>query len=169
MANRETTTVGGGCFWCIEAVYKRIEGVTSVVSGYAGGHVENPTYDQVCSGATGHAEVVQIEFDPEVVTFSDLLRRFFGAHDPSTLNRQGDDIGTQYRSIILYHDDEQKRGAEQVRDEVQKSIGKSVVTEITPLIEFFAAEEQQQDYFARNPNAGYCRLVIAPKLEKLGR
>ena len=168
VAHSDTVTVGGGCFWCIEAVYKRIQGVTSVVSGYAGGHMKNPTYEQVCSGATGHAEVARIEFDPDVLSLADLLRRFFAAHDPTTLNRQGNDVGTQYRSIVLFADEEQRLIAEQVREEARQSIGKSVVTEITQLIEFYPAEEYHQDYFARNPNAGYCRLVIAPKLKKLG-
>lgn len=168
MANKDIVTVGGGCFWCIEAVYKRIDGVTAVVSGYAGGHVENPTYEEVCSGATGHAEVTQIAFDPDVLSLADLLRHFFAAHDPTTLNRQGNDVGTQYRSIILFADEDQKRIAEKVREDVRQSIGKPVVTEITQLVEFYPAEEYHQDYFARNPNAGYCRLVIAPKLKKLG-
>ena len=163
----EKATIGGGCFWCVEAVYKRVAGALAVVSGYAGGTTTNPTYEQVCSGNTGHAEVTRIEFDPAVISYADLLRQFFRAHDPTTLNRQGNDIGTQYRSIILFHNEDQRREAELVREEIQDSIGRPVVTEIVPLGEFYAAEEYHQDYFSRNPNAGYCRLVIAPKIEKL--
>ena len=150
MGATETATVGGGCFWCIEAVYKRIGGVISVVSGYAGGHVADPTYEQVCSGSTGHAEVTRIEFDTAILSYRELLGHFFRAHDPTTWNRQGNDVGTQYRSIILYHNDDQRRSAEEVRAEVQKSLSRDVVTEIEPLQHFYPAEEYHQDYNAKH-------------------
>jgi len=164
---RERATLAGGCFWCLDAAYRRLEGVTDVVSGYTGGHRAAPTYEQVCSGATGHAEAVQIEFDPEVISYSDLLEVLWTIHDPTTLNRQGYDVGTQYRSAIYYHDDAQRAAAEASRDEVQKLWSKPVVTEITPLREFYPAEEYHQNYFARNPEKGYCVAVINPKLQKL--
>ena len=164
----ERITLGGGCFWCIEAVYKRVDGIVSVTSGYAGGETKNPTYEEVCSGRTGHAEVVRVEFDPGVIPLEDVLRRFFESHDPSTRNRQGNDVGTQYRSIVLYESDEQREVAERIRGEVDERLSGKVVTEIKPLEEFFPAEEYHQDYFDKHPNAGYCRLVIAPKLKKLG-
>lgn len=164
----ETITVGGGCFWCIEAVYKRIEGILDVTSGYAGGETGNPTYEEVCTGRTGHAEVVRIEFDPGVISLEDVLRRFFESHDPTTPNRQGNDVGTQYRSIILPGDDRQADVAERIRDEANARLGGRVVTSIERLGEFYPAEEYHQDYFDTHPNAGYCRLVIAPKLKKLG-
>jgi peptide-methionine (S)-S-oxide reductase len=163
----ETATLGGGCFWCIEAVYKAKEGVTAVTSGYAGGSRPNPTYEQVCTGATGHAEVVQIEYDTARISFEDILDTFWKAHDPTTLNRQGHDVGTQYRSIILYHNDEQRRIAEQSKAEAQKRFRDPIVTEIRELDTFYPAEDYHQDYFEKNPNAGYCRVVIAPKLKKL--
>lgn len=165
---RETATVGGGCFWCMEAVFKRIEGVDSVTSGYAGGDAEHPSYEDVCSGTTGHAEVVQVVFNPDVITYDDILRLFFRAHDPTTIDQQGADIGSQYRSIIFVGDELQQRTAESIRAEVESSIGKPVVTGIERLGAFFPAEDYHQDYFDKNPTAGYCRVVIAPKLGKLG-
>lgn len=162
-------TFGGGCFWCTEAVFESEPGVKSVTSGYAGGHVKDPTYDQVCDGTTGHAEVIQIEFDPAVVSFERLLELFWDAHDPTTLNRQGADVGTQYRSIILYHDDAQKQAAEKSKAAAQAELNRPIVTEIAPLGEFYPAEKYHQDYFRNNRGAPYCRAVIAPKLKKLGR
>ncbi len=164
----EVTTLGGGCFWCLEAVYDQLKGVTDVVSGYAGGHVPSPTYKQVCTGTTGHAEVVQITFDNEIISFADLLDVFFTIHDPTTLNRQGNDIGTQYRSAIFYHSDEQKRIAEEkIRQlEAQKLWNDPIVTQIEPIDTFYPAEDYHQEYFANNPDAGYCRVVIAPKVAK---
>ena len=164
----ETIALGGGCFWCIEAVYKRIDGITDVTSGYAGGETKNPTYEEVCTGRTGHAEVVRVEFDPGVIGVDEVLKRFFASHDPTTLNRQGNDVGTQYRSIVLYETDEQRQAAERIRDEVDRELSGSVVTQIEPLDAFYPAEDYHQDYFDNNPNAGYCRLIIAPKLKKLG-
>jgi peptide-methionine (S)-S-oxide reductase len=164
---RELATLGGGCFWCLDAAYRRIEGVTGVVSGYAGGQDPRPTYQRVCSGSTGHAEVVQVEFDPDVISYRDILDVFWAIHDPTTLNRQGADVGTQYRSIILTHDDAQRRVAEESRQAVAPLWPRPVVTEITPLETFFPAEEYHQDYFARNPDQGYCQVVINPKLAKL--
>ncbi|HVS41992.1 MAG TPA: peptide-methionine (S)-S-oxide reductase MsrA [Candidatus Dormibacteraeota bacterium] len=164
---RELATLGGGCFWCLDAAYRRIEGVTGVVSGYAGGDDPKPTYQRVCSGATGHAEVVQVEFDPDVISYGDILDVFWAIHDPTTLNRQGHDVGTQYRSIILTHDDTQRRIAEDSRQAAGSLWPRPVVTEIVPLEVFFPAEEYHQDYFARNPDQGYCQVVINPKLSKL--
>ena len=162
----ETAVFGGGCFWCLDAQFKLVNGVKSVVSGYAGGTTKNPTYEQVCTETTGHAEVIQVEFDPAVVTYADLLRKFFHAHDPTTLNRQGPDVGTSYRSIILYRDANQKAVAEAVRSEAQKDWPDPVVTEIVPLQAFYRAEDYHQDYFAKNPTQGYCRIVVAPKVKK---
>lgn len=162
----ETAVFGGGCFWCLDAQFKLVPGVISVISGYAGGTAKNPTYEQVCSETTGHAEVVQVEFDPSVVSYEDLLRKFFHAHDPTTLNRQGPDVGTSYRSIILYKDANQKEIAEKVKAEAQKNWSDPIVTEIVPLQTFYKAEEYHQDYFAKNPEQGYCRLVVAPKVKK---
>ena len=166
----EKATFGGGCFWCIEAVYERIEGVKSVVSGYAGGSVPNPTYEQVSTGTTGHAEVVQVEYDPEKISFAEILDLFWKAHDPTTMNRQGADAGTQYRSIILYHDEAQKTAAQNSMKALAalKTYKGRVVTEIKPLTVFYPAEEYHQDYYDRNPYAGYCAVVISPKLKKLG-
>lgn len=164
----ETATLGGGCFWCVEAVYERIDGVVDAVSGYAGGTVENPTYREVTTGRTGHAEVVQVTFDPEKISYEEILRIFFKSHDPTTLNRQGADVGTQYRSAVLYETEEQREIAERVRSEMQELYDDPIVTEIAPLTTFYEAEEYHQDYFEKNPYAGYCRVVIAPKLEKLG-
>lgn len=163
----ETATFGGGCFWCTEAVFKRVEGVIDVKSGYSGGTVTNPTYEQVCRGGTGHAEVVQITFDPEVVSFAELVRLHLISHDPTTLNRQGADVGTQYRSVIYTHNSEQERVAKQVIAELQPLVEDPIVTEVQPFRSFYRAEEYHQDYYARNPNARYCRGVIEPKLSKL--
>jgi peptide-methionine (S)-S-oxide reductase len=164
---REVATLGGGCFWCLDAAYRRVEGVTGVVSGYAGGEDPRPTYQRVCSGVTGHAEVVQVEFDPAVISYRDILDVFWAIHDPTTLNQQGHDVGTQYRSIILTHDDAQRQAAEESRAAVQALWPKPVVTEIVPLEVFHPAEEYHQDYYARNPEQGYCQVVINPKLAKL--
>jgi peptide-methionine (S)-S-oxide reductase len=160
-------TLGGGCFWCVEAVFETFEGVRSVVSGYAGGSTPNPAYEQVCSGNTGHAEVVQIEFDPSKISYEQLLEVFWATHDPTTPNRQGADTGTQYRSIILTHDDEQKQIAERSKTAAAKRFSDPIVTEIVPLTTFYPAEEYHQDYFKKNPNAPYCAYVISPKLQKL--
>ena len=165
---RETATIGGGCFWCLEAVYLELEGVCSVQSGYAGGHVENPSYRAVCGGQTGHAEVVQVEFDPEVVSFADVLRIFFTIHDPTTPDRQGADRGPQYRSIILTHDDTQRETAEKVMAEVEAAEmwPAALVTELTELERFWPAEAEHDDYYRRNPSQGYCRVVVEPKVLK---
>ena len=164
----EKATLGGGCFWCTEAVYLRMKGVVSVEPGYSGGHVKNPTYEEVCEGTTGHAEVIRITFDPSVVSFSDILEVFFQIHDPTTLNRQGADVGTQYRSVILYHSDEQKAAAlEAIRKVNEMQLYKRpVVTEVTPFSVFYPAEDYHRDYFSRNSSKPYCRMVVAPKVEK---
>jgi peptide-methionine (S)-S-oxide reductase len=169
MPQREVATLAGGCFWCLEAAFQDLKGVENVQSGYAGGRVANPSYEDVCTGTTGHAEVVQITFDPQVVSFEDLLHVFFTIHDPTTLNRQGADVGTQYRSAIFYHTPEQKATAERVIAELQaqKLWDEPVVTELKPLTAFYPAEEYHRDYFRRNPNQGYCRAVIAPKVAKV--
>jgi peptide-methionine (S)-S-oxide reductase len=163
----DTAVFGGGCFWCIEAVYDRIEGVISVEAGYAGGTVENPTYEQVCSGSTGHAEVARIVFDPGKTSFTELLEVFWHAHDPTTMNRQGGDVGTQYRSAIFTMSDAQRKMAEESRQRIQSEFESPIVTEITPLVQFYAAENYHQDYYNRNRNAPYCQVVIRPKLKKL--
>jgi peptide-methionine (S)-S-oxide reductase len=164
----EVATLGGGCFWCLEAVYVELRGVEKVASGYAGGHVKRPTYREVCSGSTGHAEVVQVTFDPAVISFTDILRIFFTIHDPTTLNRQGADVGTQYRSAIFYHDEAQKEAAIAVMNEVaqQRIWPNPLVTELAPLDLFYPAEDYHQDYFVRNPLQPYCQVVIAPKVAK---
>jgi peptide-methionine (S)-S-oxide reductase len=164
----EVATLGGGCFWCLEAVFKDLEGVQSVMSGYAGGHAPNPTYKEVCGGRTGHAEVTRIVFDPRVVSYDDLLRVFFSIHDPTTRDRQGNDVGPQYRSIILTHSDAQRAAAERIVGEVTeaKVWPAPLVTEIVPLERFFEAEPEHHDYFARNPWSGYCQVVVAPKVAK---
>uniref|UniRef100_A0A8J4HCL7 Peptide methionine sulfoxide reductase MsrA n=1 Tax=Acidicaldus sp. TaxID=1872105 RepID=A0A8J4HCL7_9PROT len=164
----EQATLGGGCFWCLDAVFRDLRGISHVVSGYAGGQVARPSYEAVCTGRTGHAEVVQIDFDPATLSYGDLLRVFFAIHDPTTLNRQGHDAGTQYRSIILTHSPEQEAAARAVIAEIAASgiWEKKIVTEVTPLAEFYPAEEYHQNYFAKNPNAGYCRAVVAPKVAK---
>jgi len=165
---REVATLGGGCFWCTEAVFSELRGVEKVEPGYAGGTTANPTYEQVCSGRTGHAEVVQVTFDPSVLTFHDLLTIFFTVHDPTTLNRQGADVGTQYRSVVLYHDERQKATAEQVMRELEeeKLWRRKLVTQLVPFSVFYPAEEYHHDYFRRNPSGGYCQFVIAPKVAK---
>lgn len=165
---QETTTLAGGCFWCLEAVYDQLKGVTDVVSGYSNGHVVNPTYRDVCNGTTGHAEVVRVTFDPSVITFRDLLDVFFTIHDPTTLNRQGNDVGTQYRSGIYYHTPEQKATAEQViRDLTAARLWSDpIVTEVAPVSNFSAAENYHQEYFANNPYQPYCQAVVAPKVAK---
>jgi len=162
----ETATLGGGCFWCTEALFQMLPGVKSVASGYAGGTTESPTYKEVCTGRTGHAEVIQIEFDPAVVSYDKILQTFWDAHDPTTLNRQGADHGTQYRSIILYNSDTQKRAAEKSKAEAQKHFDRPIVTEIVPLKHFYKAEGYHQDYYRSNPDQPYCRAVILPKVEK---
>lgn len=164
----EQATLGGGCFWCLEAVFLELRGVTRVVSGYAGGHVVQPSYEQVCSGRTGHAEVVQVTFDPAELSYADLLRVFFTIHDPTTPDRQGNDVGPQYRSIILTHSDEQRHVAETVIKEIADAgiWDGPIVTQIEPLQAFYPAEDYHQDYYANNPNAGYCRVVVAPKVTK---
>jgi peptide-methionine (S)-S-oxide reductase len=169
MPQREVATLAGGCFWCLEAAFQDLKGVENVQSGYAGGRVANPSYEDVCTGTTGHAEVVQITFDPQVVSFEDLLHVYFTIHDPTTLNRQGADVGTQYRSAIFYHSPEQKATAERVIAELQaqKLWDEPVVTELKPLTAFYPAEEYHRDYFRRNPTQGYCRAVIAPKVAKV--
>ncbi len=169
MPQHEVATLAGGCFWCLEAAFQDLKGVEQVQSGYAGGHVPNPSYEAVCTGTTSHAEVVQITFDPQVVSFNDLLHVFFTIHDPTTLNRQGGDVGTQYRSAIFYHTPEQKATAERVIAELQagKVYDDPIVTELEPLEAFYPAEEYHRDYFRRNPNQGYCRAVIAPKVAKV--
>jgi peptide-methionine (S)-S-oxide reductase len=164
----EMATLAGGCFWCLEAVYVEMKGVKRVQPGYAGGTVPDPTYEQVCSGTTGHAEVVQIAYDPDVISYRDLLEVFFAIHDPTTLNRQGADVGTQYRSAVFYHDEGQRAVAEQMIRDLQAA-GKwkdPIVTEVVPLAAFYPAEAYHRDYFARNPNQPYCRLVVAPKVAK---
>ena len=169
MPQREVATLAGGCFWCLEAAFQQLKGVEQVQSGYAGGHVPNPSYEQVCTGTTGHAEVVQITFDPAVVSFDELLHVFFTIHDPTTLNRQGGDVGTQYRSAIFHHSPEQKATAERVMGELaaEQVWDDPIVTELKPLQAFYPAEEYHRDYFRRNPNQGYCRAVIAPKVAKV--
>jgi len=162
----ELATLGGGCFWCTEAVFQMLPGVKSVTSGYAGGTKENPTYKEVCHGDTGHAEVIQICYDPKVVSYAQVLETFWEAHDPTTLNRQGADSGTQYRSIILYISDAQKAAAEKSKAEAQKHFDKPIVTEIVPLTKFYQSEDYHRDYYRANPNQPYCRMVIRPKVEK---
>jgi peptide-methionine (S)-S-oxide reductase len=164
----QTATLGGGCFWCVEAVYESLPGVLSVVSGYAGGQTENPTYEQISTGRTGHAEVVQIEYDPEKITYGRLIDLFWEAHDPTTLNRQGADVGTQYRSIILTNDDEQARLARESLERAQAKFKSPIVTEIVPLTKFYPAEDYHQDFYRRNPNHPYNQAVVRPKLKKLG-
>jgi peptide-methionine (S)-S-oxide reductase len=163
-----TATLGGGCFWCLEAVYQEVDGVEAVVSGYAGGHVPNPSYRQVCSGDTGHAEVVEVRFDDQVVSYRDLLEIFFTIHDPTTKDRQGADVGPQYRSIILYHDDDQKQTAEAVIGELEAGgVYSGIVTEVEPLDTFYEAEADHQNYYRSNTQLPYCQAVISPKVKKL--
>ncbi|HUF03574.1 MAG TPA: peptide-methionine (S)-S-oxide reductase MsrA [Aridibacter sp.] len=164
----ETATLGGGCFWCTEAVFVALKGVEEVVSGYSGGHVENPSYQEVCTGSTGHAEVIQVRLDPEVISFKEVLQIFFATHDPTTLNRQGNDIGTQYRSVVFYHSDEQKETAEQVIEEIgnEAIYDDPIVTEVTEFSNFYPAEDYHRDYFENNPDQPYCSAVVAPKVAK---
>ena len=166
--NLMTATLAGGCFWCLEAVFDQVKGVESVETGYTGGHTKNPSYREVCNGDTGHAEVVQIRFDPSIISYRDLLNVFFTIHDPTTLNRQGGDIGTQYRSAIFYHDDEQKKIAEEVIKELnaQKLWDNPIVTEVTKFDKFYMAEDYHQEYFAKNPYQPYCQVIVAPKVAK---
>jgi peptide-methionine (S)-S-oxide reductase len=165
----EVATLGGGCFWCLDAIFSELKGVVKVVSGYSGGHVADPTYELVCGDRTGHAEVVQVTFDPRMISYRELLKVFFTLHDPTTPNRQGADVGTQYRSIVLYHDERQRTEAEAVKKEIDESgiWGKEAVTEIAPLQVFYPAEGYHQAYYRNNPNQPYCRMVIAPKVAKL--
>ena len=163
----ETATLAGGCFWCLEAVYEQLRGVEQVVNGYTGGHAPNPTYEQVCSGRTGHAEAVQVTYDPAAVSYRDLVRLFFRMHDPTTLNRQWPDVGTQYRSAVYWHDDEQRQTAEEELEAAQALWDDPIVTEIAPLEVFYSAEDYHQQYYRKNPRQGYCQVVIAPKVAKL--
>jgi peptide-methionine (S)-S-oxide reductase len=169
--NSEVAVFGGGCFWCTEAVFDELRGVLAVMPGYAGGSTKNPTYEEVCGGLTGHAEVIKIDFDPRQINFKDLLTVFFATHDPTTLNRQGNDVGTQYRSAIFYADEEQKRQSEAFIKELNdaKTFGKPVVTTLEPLGEFYEAEDYHQKYYARNPYQPYCQYMIPPKLQKLNK
>jgi peptide-methionine (S)-S-oxide reductase len=169
--NTSQATLAGGCFWCLEAAYQEIEGVERVVSGYTGGHTDDPSYRAVCRGETGHAEAVQITYDPEVISYRDLLEIFFTVHDPTQLNRQGADVGTQYRSAIFYHDEGQRDAAEATIDrlETEGVFSDEIVTEVEPLATFYEAEEKHHDYYRRNPGAAYCQTVITPKLTKLRR
>jgi len=167
-AQTETATLGGGCFWCTEAIYRTLKGVESVESGYSGGHVKNPSYQDVCTGETGHAEVIQIKFNPQVISYGEILEVFFQTHDPTSLNRQGADVGTQYRSVIFYHTPQQKEQAENYITKLNKEnvFGKPVVTEVVAFDQFYKAEAYHQNYFANNRTQGYCQFVIIPKLEK---
>jgi len=167
MSDRETATLAGGCFWCTEAVFERVRGVESVTSGYAGGHVEDPTYEAVCSGTTGHAECVQVAYDPEVVSYEQLLYVHFTTHDPTTEDREGPDVGSQYRSAVFYHDDAQRETVEAVIDELGDVYDDPAVTEVVPLETFYPAEAHHQDYYARNPDRPYCSVNIDPKVSKL--
>jgi peptide-methionine (S)-S-oxide reductase len=164
----DIATLGGGCFWCLEAVYSELKGVLKWESGYAGGDVKNPTYEEVCSDETGHAEVVQITYDPNIITYREILQVFFSIHDPTTLNRQGADVGSSYRSVIFYHDENQKRVAEEVMKELEGSRiwGKPLVTQLVPFVEFFKAEAYHQNYFKNNPYQPYCQVIVAPKVAK---
>lgn len=166
--NLEPATFGSGCFWCTEAIFERVKGVKKVISGYSGGTVENPTYKEVCTGNTGHAEVTQLSFDPNVVSYDELLEIFWKTHDPTTLNRQGADVGTQYRSAVFYHNEKQKEKAEHYKKELEKAeiFDDPIVTEIVPFEKFYEAENYHQDYYANNPSQGYCAFVITPKVEK---
>ena len=165
---KEVTTLGGGCFWCLEAVFDELQGVEDVVSGYSGGSTVNPTYQQVCSETTGHAEVVQVTFDPQLISFEDVLKVFFSIHDPTTLNRQGADVGTQYRSAVFFHSPEQQATATQVIEEINKAgiWNRPIVTEVTPFEKFYSAEKYHQEYFQNNAEQPYCQVVIAPKVAK---
>ncbi|RJF37735.1 peptide-methionine (S)-S-oxide reductase MsrA [Pseudoalteromonas gelatinilytica] len=164
--NIQIATFGGGCFWCIDAAFRRVKGVLNVSSGYAGGEIENPSYQQICTGLTGHAEVVQLDFDSSIVSYNTLLEMFFTLHDATQLNRQGNDVGTQYRSVIYYHDEKQKAESQAMIAALQKQIREPIVTELSPLTNFYPAEQYHQDYYNENPNQGYCSILIAPKLAK---
>jgi peptide-methionine (S)-S-oxide reductase len=167
MGNSQIATLGGGCFWCLEAVYDEIEGVLSVESGYMGGHVPNPDYHTVCTGRSGHVEVVQVTFDPDVASFRDILEVFFAIHDPTSMDRQGNDSGTQYRSVIFYHDDQQRAAAEQIIAELNEEAGsRPIVTELRPATTFYVAEDYHQEYFQNNPQQPYCAFVVSPKVKK---
>jgi peptide-methionine (S)-S-oxide reductase len=167
-ARREQATFGSGCFWCTEAVFQQLKGVESVVSGYSGGKLPNPTYEDICTGLTGHAEVIQVTFDPAVVSYADLLEAFWKSHDPTTLDQQGNDIGSQYRSVVYYHNDDQRRAAEHYKQKLDQSgaFGDPIVTEISPLDVFYPAEKYHQNYYNDNPRQNYCYYIIGPKLEK---
>lgn len=167
--SKEVATFGGGCFWCIEAIFNELRGVEKVESGYSGGNVANPTYEEVCTGTTGHAEVIQITFDPKVISYRELLQVFFTLHDPTTLNRQGADVGTQYRSAVFYQNDSQRKTAEEVIKEVDaaKTWKRPIVTEVVPFKSFYKAEDYHQEYFEKNPRSSYCQAVIEPKIVKL--
>ena len=164
--NIQIATFGGGCFWCIDAAFRRVKGVLNVSSGYAGGEIENPSYQQICTGLTGHAEVVQLDFDSSIVSYNTLLEMFFTLHDATQLNRQGNDVGTQYRSVIYYHNEQHKAESQAMIDALQKQIREPIVTELSPLTNFYPAEQYHQDYYNENPNQGYCSILIAPKLAK---
>ncbi|MEI6105487.1 MAG: peptide-methionine (S)-S-oxide reductase MsrA [Opitutae bacterium] len=166
-SDHEFATFGGGCFWCMEAVFQRLPGIVKSVSGYSGGRTENPTYEQICSHGSGHAEVIQVEFDPAVISYEKVLEVFFESHDPTTLNRQGADEGDQYRSVIFFHNEEQHQAAGRAKLAAQGAYSDPIVTEIVPLKKFWRAEDYHQDYFNQNPNAGYCSFVIKPKVKKL--
>jgi peptide-methionine (S)-S-oxide reductase len=169
MSDHETATLGGGCFWCTEAAFKELDGVDEVTSGYAGGHVEDPTYEEVCSGDTGHAEVIQIEYDPDVVSYEDLLQVFFTVHDPTTEDRQGPDVGSQYRSIVLYHDEQQREVIEEFVAELdaEGAFEDPIVTDVEPMETFYRAEEYHQDYYEKNPGDRYCQFNAEPKIKKV--
>jgi peptide-methionine (S)-S-oxide reductase len=171
MKDLEIATLGSGCFWCTEAFFLRLKGVESVVSGYSGGKIKNPTYREVCSGLTGHAEVIQVKFDPSMISYEEVLEVFWNTHDPTTLNKQGADEGTQYRSIVFYHNDSQKKIAEEYKAQLNQSkvYNNPVVTEISPFKEFYLAEDYHQNYYSLNPNQGYCQYVIRPKVEKFDK
>lgn len=166
--NYEFALIGGGCFWCTEAVFEKLEGVLEVISGYAGGETENPTYKDICTGKTGHAEVIKIKYLPQEISFAEILKVFEVAHDPTTLNRQGADVGTQYRSTIMFYNDEQQKNAQLWKKNLSSVLKDPVVTEIVPAPKFYPAEDYHQDYYEKNPNQGYCSFVIRPKLKKLG-
>jgi peptide-methionine (S)-S-oxide reductase len=165
-AGHQFATLGGGCFWCLEAVFEEVEGVVDVESGYSGGSVRNPSYRQVCEGDTGHAEVVRLEFDPDRIGYREILEIFFGVHDPTTLNRQGNDVGTQYRSVIFFHDPEQRRIASEVIAQARSAWGREIVTQLEAAGDYYRAEDYHQEYFRHNPEQGYCMAVVAPKVQK---
>ncbi|MEJ6474406.1 peptide-methionine (S)-S-oxide reductase MsrA [Pseudoalteromonas piscicida] len=166
MANLQTATFGGGCFWCIDAAFRRVNGVESVHSGYTGGHMDNPSYQLICQGDSGHAEVVQLQFDSDIISFEILLDMFFTLHDPTQLNRQGNDIGTQYRSVVFYHNEQQQQQTQHHINKLQPQLSEKIVTEVSPASEFYPAEQYHQNYYAENPNQGYCSILIAPKIAK---